>query len=272
MGNTLMFGRKKTEQLQKTTAKRTYRHPLGLQSSTLKRDLEAIRGTNTPVVTFGFTSGTGTSNLNNVIRWFLSDFRNASREATLNNPIGRKYMNLSVDGVVGAEGIYVKPDVQLENTSPEDIHTINQRFEKLFDRWAYNADKCMLDGSMTFDLFQQTIEKIRVTDGEAFVRIHKVNSTIKLEILDAARLTQLNNQWLSNGNYVSNGIEFDKYTHKAVNYYFCTYNPVTFTFDATAYEIIPANEICHYFLAVVFCSCSVFLRPNINVFPIVEDN
>lgn len=216
--------------------------------SNLKRDLQAVRGMSTPVISFGFTSGTGSANINNIIRWFLSDWRNASRDAVMKTPIGRKYMNLSVDGVVGAEGVYIKPNPSLDNMDTDELHVLSQKLEKVFDRWAYDADRFSIDGSMTLDLFQQTVEKIRVTDGECFVRIHNVNGTIKVEIIDAARLTQLNNQWLDNGNYISNGIEFNQY-HKPVNYYFCIYNPITYTYDATSFEIIPASEICHYFIA-----------------------
>lgn len=243
MGDTLMFWRKKEVQTQ--VAKKT-KHKEKVHS-TLQRDLQAVRGMSTPVISFGFTSGTSATSINNVLRWFLVDYRAYSREAVMQNPIGRKYMNLSVDGVVGANGIYCKPDAQLE-IDADELHKLNQKLEKLFDRWAYDANRFSMDGSLSFDLFQQTIEKIRVSDGEAFIRIHNVNGTIKIEIIDAARLTQLNNQWLDNGNYISNGIEFDKY-HKPVNYYFCIYNPITYTYDATSFEIIPASEICHYFIA-----------------------
>lgn len=243
MGDTLMFWRKKEVQTQ--VAKKT-KHKEKVHS-TLQRDLQAVRGMSTPVISFGFTSGTSATSINNVLRWFLVDYRAYSREAVMQNPIGRKYMNLSVDGVVGANGIYCKPDAQLE-IEADELHKLNQKLEKLFDRWAYDSNRFSMDGSLSFDLFQQTIEKIRVSDGEAFIRIHNVNGTIKIEIIDAARLTQLNNQWLDNGNYISNGIEFDKY-HKPVNYYFCIYNPITYTYDATAFEIIPASEICHYFIA-----------------------
>ncbi|HHK9696804.1 TPA: phage portal protein [Klebsiella pneumoniae] len=238
-----MFWRKKEVQTQ--VAKKT-KHKEKVHS-TLQRDLQAVRGMSTPVISFGFTSGTSATSINNVLRWFLVDYRAYSREAVMQNPIGRKYMNLSVDGVVGANGIYCKPDAQLE-IDADELHKLNQKLEKLFDRWAYDANRFSMDGSLSFDLFQQTIEKIRVSDGEAFIRIHNVNGTIKIEIIDAARLTQLNNQWLDNGNYISNGIEFDKY-HKPVNYYFCIYNPITYTYDATSFEIIPASEICHYFIA-----------------------
>lgn len=214
----------------------------------LKRDLQAVRGMSTPVISFGFTSGTGSSNINNLIRWFLPEWRNASRDAVMKTPIGRKYMNLSVDGVVGAEGVYVKPAPELDDMDADELHELSKKLEKRFDRWAYDAERFSLDGSMTLDTFQQAVEKIRVTDGECFIRIHKVNGTIKIEIIDAARLTQLNNQWLDNGNYISNGVEFDK-NHKPVNYYFCIYNPITYTYDATAFDIIPANEICHYMIS-----------------------
>lgn len=221
------------------------------QKSSLQRELQNIRtGHNASggVINFGFTSGIASNNINNILRWFLNDFRNTSREASIHNPIARKYMNLSVDGVVGSLGIYVKPDVQVERYTPDETHEVNKKLEKLFDRWAYNAERFSMDGQLSLDSFLQVLEKVRVTDGEGFVRIHNVNGTVKIEILDASRLTQLNNQWLGNGNYISNGIEFDKY-HKPVNYYFCQYNPITYTYDAVSYDIIPADEICHYMIS-----------------------
>lgn len=213
--------------------------------STLKRELAATRA-NTPIVNFGFSTGSGSSNINNVLRWFLNDMRDASRQAVLRNPIARKYMNLSVDGVVGSIGVYVKPNIELD-LDADQLHAMNQKMEKLFDRWAYDAERFSIDGQLSFEQFQQVMEKARVTDGEAFARIHSVNGTIQLEVLDGARLAQNNNQWLQNGNYISNGIEFDR-NHKPVNYWFCSYNPITYTYDLSNYDVIPANEILHYFV------------------------
>lgn len=247
MGYTIMFNmfRKKQQPPVEKPTKQAAKIP---KKSSLQRELQTIRtGNNSSsgVINFGFTAGTSNNNINNILRWFLADFRNTSREASIHNPIARKYMNLSVDGVVGSIGVYVKPDVQIERLSSDELHKINQRLEKLWDRWAYDSNKFSIDGQIGLDTFLQVLEKIRVTDGEAFVRIHTINGTVKIEVLDASRLTQLNNQWLNNGNYISNGIEFDKY-HKPVNYYFCQYNPTTYTYDPTSYDIIPADEICHY--------------------------
>ncbi|MDX6042804.1 phage portal protein [Scandinavium lactucae] len=212
--------------------------------STLKRDIQAVR--NTSVMNFGFNANSG-SNINFLILKALPTMRAFSRDAVLKNPIGRKYMNLSVDGVVGSDGVYVKPAVEIDG-SEEEINQINEQLEKLFDRWAYDPDRFSVDGALSFELFQQNVEKIRVQDGECFIRIHTINRQIKLEILDTSRLQQSNNQHLANGNYISNGIEFDQW-HRPVNYYFCRFDPVTYTYSTGDYEVIPANEICHYFIA-----------------------
>ena len=212
--------------------------------STLKRDIQAVR--NTSVMNFGFNANSG-SNINFLILKALPTMRAFSRDAVLKNPIGRKYMNLSVDGVVGSDGVYVKPAVEIAG-SEDEINQINEQLEKLFDRWAYDPDRFSVDGALSFELFQQNVEKIRVQDGECFIRIHTINRQIKLEILDTARLQQSNNQHLANCNYISNGIEFDQW-HRPVNYYFCRFDPVTYTYSTGDYEVIPANEICHYFIA-----------------------
>ncbi len=249
MGYTIMWWKKEKPKEEKPVPKpqASKKRFIDAPQTNLKRDLQAVRGMSTPVISFGFTSGTGSSNINNIIRWFLPEWRNASRDAIIKTPIGSKYQNLSVDGVVGAEGVYIKPNPEVDYLNAEEQHELSKKLEKLFDRWAYDANRFSLDGSMTLDTFQQTVEKIRVSDGECFIRIHKINGTVKIEIIDAARLTQLNNQWLANGNYISNGIEFDKF-HRPVNYYFCIYNPITYTYDATAFEIIPASEIYHYMI------------------------
>ena len=215
------------------------------QPSTLKKDIQSVR--NTAVMNFGFNANTG-SNINFLLYKALSHFRSFSRDAVLKNPIGRKYMLTSVDGVTGSEGVYCKPAVELDDLSDDQKAVIDAQLEKLFDRWAYDPTKFSLDGSMSFDIFQQLCEKHRVTDGECFIRIHNINGTIQLEILDSSRLTQLNNQLLHNGNYISNGIEFDK-QHRPVNYYFCKMNPVNYNFIMGEFDVIPASEICHYYIA-----------------------
>lgn len=239
----MWFKKKKEEEVQPAVPKKEVREH---NSKTLQRDMTSIRTPANGINAFSFNAGITSVSINNIIRWYLPEYRNHSREATLNNPIARKYMMLSVDGVVGSAGITVKPsvDIEIDEDSKSDI---NIQLCKLFDKWAYESHRFSFDHSFTFDEFTQLMEKHRVRDGEAFARIHNSNGNIQIEILDAARLTQLNNAWTSSG-FISNGIEYDK-NHRPVNYYFAKYNPITYTYDATSYDIIPASEILHYFVA-----------------------
>jgi hypothetical protein len=111
------------------------------QKSTLQTDLRSVR--NTAIMNFGFNGNTG-SNINFLLFKALSQFRAFSRDAVLKNPIGRKYMNTSVDGVCGSEGVYCKPAVELDGLSDDEKATIDAQLEKLFDRWAYDPTKFSL--------------------------------------------------------------------------------------------------------------------------------
>lgn len=121
----MWFKKKQPEQPKPVQKTNEVREHVG---KTLQRDLNQIRTTSNGVNAFGFGVGTNSVSINNIIKWHLSEWRNQSRDATLVNPIARKYMMLSVDGVVGSNGIYVKPSVDID-TDEETKHTINQQLE-----------------------------------------------------------------------------------------------------------------------------------------------
>lgn len=206
--------------------------------STLKRQLQ----NQSPVISFGF-GGTSSNNINAVIRMTLDSVRNKSREMTLHNPIARRFSQLTADGVTGADGITIRPNVQIELG---DANEINNLLDKLFYRWAEDPEQFSIDGKLSIDLFQQIVEKTRSRDGECFIRFHN-NNGLKLEIIDAARLPTNKLGKLTNG-YISNSIEFDQYG-KPVAYYIARYNPVLQAIDFGNYERVPAEQICHYFIA-----------------------
>ncbi|WP_312633517.1 phage portal protein [Pseudescherichia sp.] len=206
--------------------------------STLKRQLQS----QSSVMSFGF-GGTTSNNINSIIRMTLETARNKSRDLTLNNPIARKYNTLTADGVTGADGITIRPNVQLEFG---DSNAINNLLDKLFYQWAEDAENFSIDGKLSIDLFQQIVEKTRARDGECFIRFHNMEG-LKIEIIDAARLPTNKFGQVKNG-YVSNSIEFDQYG-KPVAYYIARYNPVLQAIDFSNFERVPADEICHYFIA-----------------------
>lgn len=176
MEYSIMFWKKKEEKQPQPVPKKLRQR--NAQSSTLKKDIQAAR--NTSVMNFGFNANTG-GNINFLLMKALPTFRAFSRDAILKNPIGRKYMNLSVDGVVGSDGVYVKPAVELEQDDAV-LNEINQQLEKLFDRWAYNPDRFSIDGALSFDLFQQTVEKIRVQDGNVLFESIQIMDRFKLKL------------------------------------------------------------------------------------------
>ncbi|KEA51869.1 hypothetical protein DT73_13120 [Mangrovibacter sp. MFB070] len=200
----------------------------------LKREIDAIRR---PIIDLGI-GGVSSTNINQVLRYVLTPARNKSRELAVNNPVAKRYVVQCADGVTGADGITIRPTPISANPD------LGNALEQLFYTWAEDPEQFSINGQLTIDLFQQLVEKTRAVDGECFIRIHK---DMKVEIIDAARLSSSKVGLLPGGSYISNSIEFDQYG-KPLAYYVCRYNPVTYLVDYSTYERIPADEIIHYYI------------------------
>jgi len=208
-------------------------------SQNLKRSIAA---SSRPVIDFG-NSGVGTTNINSVLRFALTSIRNKSRELSLHNAVARGYIQKCADGVVGADGITVKPNVQLSG----DNSVLNATLEKLYYRWAEEPNSFSQDGQLSIDLFQQVVEKTRARDGECFIRLHMIDNQVQVSIIDAARLVSTKFASLTGGSYISNSIEFTA-VGRPVAYHIANYNPTQYTIDTSTYERVPADEIIHYFI------------------------
>lgn len=234
------FSRKKAEVQPQEVPKQPNKHTETKQigTSELKR---SITNGSKPVVDFG-VAGVASTDINSVLKFTLTHIRNKSRELSLNNPIAKNYIQKCADGVVGADGITIKPNVEI-GVEGTDNSQQNQLIEKLFYRYADNPESFSYDGQLSLDLFQQVVEKTRARDGECFIRIRDN----QYEIIDAARLVNTRFGLTKNG-YYSNSIEFDGSTRKPIAYYIHNYNPITYQIDTGAYERVDASEIIHYFI------------------------
>jgi lambda family phage portal protein len=201
----------------------------------------SITNGNKPVIDFG-VAGVASTDINSVLKFTLTHIRNKSRELSLNNPIAKNYIQKCADGTVGADGITVKPNVEIGVSGTDNSET-NQLIEKLFYRYADDPEQFSYDGQLSLDLFQQVVEKTRARDGECFIRIRGN----QYEIIDAARLVNTRFGLTKNG-YYSNSIEFDGSTRKPIAYYIHNYNPITYQIDTGAFERVDANEIIHYYI------------------------
>lgn len=235
----MWFSRKKTEvQPQNVPKQKRHTESKQIGNTELKR---SITNGSKPVVDFG-VAGVASTDINSVLKFTLTHIRNKSRELSLNNPIAKNYIQKCADGVVGADGITIKPNVEIGVPGTDNSET-NQLIEKLFYRFADNPDQFSYDGQLSLDLFQQVVEKTRARDGECFIRIRGN----QYEIIDAARL--VNTRFgLTKTGYYSNSIEFDGSTRKPIAYLVHNYNPITYQIDTGSYERVDASEIIHYFI------------------------
>ncbi|HBR1933507.1 TPA: phage portal protein [Klebsiella quasipneumoniae subsp. similipneumoniae] len=197
-----------------------------LTDNALKRELKEIRtNLQSPIVSFGFSAGNSAGNINSIINMTLPTLVAKSRELSLNNGIAKKYFQVNSDGVTGASGLYIRPDVNLHDDNEENL-VINEELEQLFYKYADNPEAFSMNGKMDLAAFQRLVERTRSIDGEAFIICHEVNGTVKFELIDTMRIPTTGNRIFDDGSYVSNGIHFDRYG-KVIEYYVTRLNPST---------------------------------------------
>ena len=214
-----------------------------LTDNALKRELKEIRtNSQSPIISFGFSAGNSAGNINSIINMTLPTLVAKSRELSLNNGIAKKYFQVNSDGVTGASGLYIRPDVNLHDDNEENL-VINEELEQLFYKYADNPEAFSMNGKMDLAAFQRLVERTRSIDGEAFIICHDVNGTVKFELIDTMRIPTTGNR-IDDGSYVSNGIHFDRYG-KVIEYYVTRLNPSTYTYQTGDYEVIPASNILH---------------------------
>lgn len=217
-----------------------------VKNPTMKRGIVQVSSTAQAInTTLGLGGSFVTANINAIINRSLASMVITSRNLSLNNPIAKKYFNESAAGVVGSDGIYVRPDVHIFENEDDNIRT-SQELERRFYAWCDNPNSFDYNGVLDFSTFQNTIEKERAISGEVFVRVRTINSTVQVEVINGIRCPTNNNMVFdSPDHYVSNGIEFRD--GRPVAYYFMRRNPITYTYDYANPERVPADEILHYF-------------------------
>ncbi|MCW2478125.1 phage portal protein [Candidatus Symbiopectobacterium sp. NZEC135] len=187
----------------------------------------------------------GNWNINQVLRQTLPSLRSACRHLAVQNPFAKRYVSLSSNLVVGADGITVRPRPLTHDCTTNQ--ELSERLEKAFYDWSENASEFSFDGSLSIDLFQQLVERTRAIDGECFIRIHRDRQSVKFSIIDSARIPSTKNEILQNGNYISNGIEYDQ-DSRVIAYYVADIHPLNYSLHVSSCKRISADEIIHYFI------------------------
>ncbi|HEM7947888.1 TPA: phage portal protein [Citrobacter koseri] len=219
-----------------------------MKNNPMKRAMTSLNlGSNSPVISFGFSAGNQAGNINAIINRTLPIMVAASRELSIKNGIVKKYVATNSAGVTGADGLYIRP---CSHSSDDDAvnQEINKQLEDAFYKWAEDPKAFSRCGTLDISTFQRLVERTRSIDGDCFVRIHSGNDGMpQVEIIDSMRIATYDNQLLPSGNFISNGIEYDVGSNRPVAYWITKYNPITYQYLIGERERVLADEILHLF-------------------------
>ncbi|MCW9463093.1 phage portal protein [Klebsiella michiganensis] len=244
----MWFKKKKEEPVKVPLTITRTKEPL-MRNNPMKRSIQSTLslGNNSPIISFGFSGGSQAGNINAIINKSLPASVAVSRQLALENGIVKKYISTNTAGVTGAEGLYIRPCVHVSDNEKTN-QDINHLLEREFYNWAENPHAFSRAGDMDISTFTRLVERTRAIDGDCFIRIHKTkNGLPQVEIIDSMRFGVYNNQYFDNGNFVSNGIEYDGSTYKPLAYWITRYNPITYTYDLGNRERVPEEQIFHLY-------------------------
>lgn len=165
--------------------------------------------------------------------------RNVVRRLVLNNPYASGAVSRIVANVVG-RGIVPQSALTAEAPGTKDAPGTNVsavfteeaagRFRKQAEAaWAMFADRASLDGQQTFAEIQALVERLHVTDGEAFLHLPQVKRknwpfSFGVEPIDADRVCSPIGRATQAG--FVDGIEIDLTTGAPVAYHVATADPL----------------------------------------------
>lgn len=167
----------------------------------------------------------------------------------VNNPLAANYIRVVVDGVVGSKGI--NPTVSLVNRDGTLNNALNNRISNEWLKYAENPKRFSLNKRFTFKQFLREVSKARIIDGETFIRMHRFESGMKVEIIPSERVDRnLTKRGDEPDTVIYQGIEFDIDTNEVVAYWLRDFDILTQTYSATS-ERVEADEILHHFDGVL---------------------
>jgi lambda family phage portal protein len=184
------------------------------------------------------------------IRRSLNVLRARSRDATINNPYGKKYMQMCQTHIVGPRGFTLQVKVKLNTGKPDKL--ANDAIESAFYKWAKKGN-CDVTGNLSFFDIQRLMVQALCRDGEFLARkIIDKNSEFpyQLQLLDIDRLDTEKNEELAGGNIIKMGVELNRYG-KSVAYWIKENHPgdgVYYINNHSVYVRVPADEIIHLFI------------------------
>ena len=186
------------------------------------------------------TSGwyTRGSDANAEIKGDLATLRQRSRDLRRNNPIAKRAIEVTTNGVVG-KGIQTR----IMGSNKDDL-------QSKWKAWAHST-KCDYDGRHNLMGLQRLIMDAVQESGEVLIRRRFVNDKdfpIQYQVLESDFLNSiLMDGTAANGNLIIQGIEFDE-NGKRVGYHLYKTHPGSLSASLKIEtSFIPASEVLHLF-------------------------
>lgn len=174
-----------------------------------------------------------------------------SREQAANNDYAREFLRLCRTNIVGQKGILLQAK-SIDSAGKLDTQA-NAAIELAFAAWG-KKQNCDITGELSWRGIQSACINTAAKDGEFFVRMIWGADAgpwgFSLQMIDPQRCpVDMTEDRLSNGAFIRQGIEFNRYG-RPLAYYFRTLDDSDeyYSFAGRDYVRVPADEIIHGFV------------------------
>jgi lambda family phage portal protein len=178
-----------------------------------------------------------------------------SREQWSNNDYVRGYVRRCRQNIVGEHGVKLQAQAKLANGKTDK--NANDAIESWWDEWGKRGN-CDVTGTLSWRSLQALAIEHACRDGEfVFRKVRGADAGpfgFALQVLDPQRLQVRYeaNDYGSNGNFIRNGIEFNRYG-RPVAYHFASTDErdayFYYSMAGKGFVRIPADEIIHGFVS-----------------------
>lgn len=188
--------------------------------------------------------------INTTLRFQLRILRARARQARQNNPFAKRFVQMVVDNVCGAQPFRLESEIRFQNKQPND--KANERVEECWESWG-RPGNCEITGKWSWNTVQRLLVANLATDGELLFRKLKGPQYgphgYMLQIVDVDRLWEYKTEALDNGGAIHASVEVDA-NGKPVAYWLLRRKPSQWQFSGYTLEMdrVPADEIVHIFV------------------------
>ncbi|EDA3265515.1 phage portal protein [Salmonella enterica subsp. enterica serovar Bovismorbificans] len=203
-----------------------------------------------------------TGSINSVLKGSAKRLSDQGRTLALNSSIGARYVQLTIDSVIGTG---LNPKTFIMKGEELDVAK-NSEIEKVFWRWASSQKRFARNGRFNFVECLKLMEKDRIMTGDSFLVLDKSGKDLQVTLYDGEYVDWADTRKLDNGNVVYGGIEIDPETERPVAYWFRRRDYFTQSFTGEKFRV-EAERVLHYYIPAT----SGAIRGCTDFVPVIKD-